>query len=338
MITGPPIIHEAITLSPDPTEFMPVEVSSAFPKGAQSRLTSAEKAKIDDLIEGVPDKNDTRAINYWRDMDDKKVYLEGWCDKCLAGTGFPPMEGGEWDEKIQYMLRDTHRTLIAKQEERNRPPGIGPGYFTLIEGGFREFEAGDRAWLYGVTWGIYEKTEGGNPLITDVDTCLREIADWYVKNRREITETELKAILWKHCESEAEVKKFIKFLETESGQMRFKTLLRERKEVEIPEGGFWLGIAGAERKFPLGQIVMTRGVNDLVAENVDFAKFATESLRRHARGDWGDLSEEDKRENEYALGRRLRLFSAYERYPLPKIWIITEADRSATTILFPEEY
>jgi hypothetical protein len=65
---------------------------------------------------------------------------------------------------------------------------------------------------------------------TDVDTALNDIADWYVKNRRSMTEPELEAILNKHCESEAEVLKFAKFLETEAGQMRFKTLLRERKE------------------------------------------------------------------------------------------------------------
>jgi hypothetical protein len=104
------------------------------------------------------------------------------------------------------------------------------------------------------------------------------------------------------------------------------------------ERSFWLGIAGAESKFPLGQLVMTRGVNDLVAENDEFAQFVTESFRRHASGDWGDLSPEDKRENEYALYKRLRLLSAYEKPPLRKIWIITEADRSVTTILFPEEY
>jgi len=232
---------------------------------------------------------------------------------------------------------------------------------------------------------------------TDVDTCLREIADWYVRNKRSITEPELEAILLKHCEDEAERLRFVRFLETEPGQLRFKTLLRERKPVKelwemtleqyalekgarpawvkagygetyrthkraveraISEGKpvsaevladyphllkekrseFWLGIAGAEKKFPLGQIVMTRGVNDLVAENTEFAKFVTESFRRHARGDWGDLSEEDKRENEYALGKYLRLFSAYVKPPLRKIWIITEADRSVTTILFPEEY
>jgi len=83
---------------------------------------------------------------------------------------------------------------------------------------------------------------------------------------------------------------------------------------------------------------MTRGVNDLVAEREDFAKFVTGSLKRHANGDWGDLDNEDKKENELSLKERLRLLSAYETEGLPKIWIITEADRSATTILFPDEY
>ena len=90
--------------------------------------------------------------------------------------------------------------------------------------------------------------------------------------------------------------------------------------------------------FPLGQLVFTRGVNDLVADNKEFAVFVLTSLQRHARGDWGDLPEEDKKENEYSLTRYLRILSAYEQHGLPKIWIITEADRSVTTILFPEEY
>lgn len=153
--TRHPIIHEAITLSPDPAEFMPVDVTSAFPAGAESTFNPQEKAHIDSLIEAVPDKNDTGAINYWRDWGDRKVYLEGWIDKCLAGTGFPTMKYGEWDDKIEYMVKVGHRTLIEKQEERNRP-FIGPGRWPLIEGGFREFEAGEKDWLYGVTWGVYE--------------------------------------------------------------------------------------------------------------------------------------------------------------------------------------
>jgi len=92
-------------------------------------------------------------------------------------------------------------------------------------------------------------------------------------------------------------------------------------------------------KFELGRLVWTRGVNDEVADNEAFAKFVLDSVRRHARGDWGDMCQEDKNENELALNTgNLRIFTAYESKGLPKIWIITEADRSATTVLFPEEY
>ena len=92
-------------------------------------------------------------------------------------------------------------------------------------------------------------------------------------------------------------------------------------------------------KFPMGQIVLTREAYHWSVTNGEFSHFVTRSLKRHARGDWGNLCQEDKKENELALREgNLRLFSAYEHWRLPKIWIITEADRPATTILFPEEY
>jgi len=91
-------------------------------------------------------------------------------------------------------------------------------------------------------------------------------------------------------------------------------------------------------KFDLGQIVMTSGVAEQVATDTAFAQFVTSSLKRHANGDWGEMSAEDKKENDYSLDKHLRLFSAYEKKPFPKLWLITEADRSATTILFREEY
>jgi len=90
-------------------------------------------------------------------------------------------------------------------------------------------------------------------------------------------------------------------------------------------------------QFRLGQVVMTRGINDRVADDGGFAKFVWESLKRHARGDWGDLCQEDKQENELSLKEGFRILSAYQNQG-EKIWIITEADRSATTVLFPEEY
>jgi len=94
----------------------------------------------------------------------------------------------------------------------------------------------------------------------------------------------------------------------------------------------------SEARFSLGRLLMTRGVNNRVADDSGFAGFVLASLRRHARCDWGDLCQEDKKENEFSLDKHLRLFSAYEKEGLPKIWIITEADRSATTALFPDEY
>jgi hypothetical protein len=90
-------------------------------------------------------------------------------------------------------------------------------------------------------------------------------------------------------------------------------------------------------KFSFGKLVWTRGINDRVAVDPLFARFIMESLKRHIHCDWGELSTEDKRENDFSLDKGLRLLSSYQLNDW-KIWIITEADRSVTTILFPEEY
>lgn len=60
-------------------------------------------------------------------------------------------------------------------------------------------------------------------------------------------------------------------------------------------------------------------------------------LSRHVRGDWGDLDEEDKKENELSVTEGFRILSAYGKGD-SRLWVITEADRSATTILLPREY
>jgi hypothetical protein len=61
-------------------------------------------------------------------------------------------------------------------------------------------------------------------------------------------------------------------------------------------------------------------------------------LARHAARDWGELGQEDIRENEYSLAHGFRLLSSYTTAAGEKLWIITEADRSATTLLLPDEY
>ena len=90
-----------------------------------------------------------------------------------------------------------------------------------------------------------------------------------------------------------------------------------------------------EPLFPLGQIVATPGAVEAMGEaNQD----PRELLYRHVTGDWGDLVDEDKAENEFALQRQLRVFSSYRLTTGTKLWLITEADRSVTTFLLPSEY
>jgi hypothetical protein len=60
-------------------------------------------------------------------------------------------------------------------------------------------------------------------------------------------------------------------------------------------------------------------------------------LLRHLSGDWGEMDSEDRAANEWALGQGGRLFSAYDT-PAGRLWVITEADHSATTFLLPDEY
>lgn len=85
--------------------------------------------------------------------------------------------------------------------------------------------------------------------------------------------------------------------------------------------------------FPSGSIYVTPGVIEKLAVGD-----VMDALERHLVGDWGDLDEQDWRENEFALDRELRLFSAYQTEDGTRFWIITEADRSATTVLLPNEY
>jgi len=61
-------------------------------------------------------------------------------------------------------------------------------------------------------------------------------------------------------------------------------------------------------------------------------------LIRHLGGDWGEVDEHDRRENELSVKEGFRILSAYTLTSGVKVWIITEADRSSTTILLPEEY
>ena len=96
----------------------------------------------------------------------------------------------------------------------------------------------------------------------------------------------------------------------------------------------------AKRVLETGRIALTRGVFDATSGNEPFTRFVCESLARHTMGDWGDVCEEDKQSNNEALKCGDRILSAYDYAANPdlNIWIITEYDRSVTTVLFPREY
>lgn len=102
-------------------------------------------------------------------------------------------------------------------------------------------------------------------------------------------------------------------------------------------------------RFKLGQVLATQGSIALL-EKTGFSAAAL--LNRHVHGDWGNICKEDRASNEYAVPNKQRIMSVYrlidasklaatpesKRAELPTIWIISEADRSSTTILLPSEY
>lgn len=96
-----------------------------------------------------------------------------------------------------------------------------------------------------------------------------------------------------------------------------------------------------QAKLMLGQVVMTREINNKIADDERFARFVYSALSRYRSGDWGDLTQPDINANDRAIASgEDRVFASYI-YPADtslKIWIITEWDRSYTTILFSDEY
>lgn len=91
-----------------------------------------------------------------------------------------------------------------------------------------------------------------------------------------------------------------------------------------------------QARFPSGQVLMTAGVEELVRRG---RIIPTPYLLRHLAGDWGDLCDDDRQLNDAALKSGAdRLFSSYQVEPGLKLWIITEWDRSVTTLLLPSEY
>ena len=91
----------------------------------------------------------------------------------------------------------------------------------------------------------------------------------------------------------------------------------------------------AKVRFELGQTVATPGALEALTR---CGETPLPYLARHANGNWGELDEKDKAENDFSVENGFRILSAYRLADDTRIWIITEADRSVTTVLLPEEY
>jgi hypothetical protein len=89
------------------------------------------------------------------------------------------------------------------------------------------------------------------------------------------------------------------------------------------------------RRFPFGRVVATPGALRALEKA---EQLPAEFLDRHVNGDWGEVPDADKQENELSVEQGFRILSAYTTNAGEQIWIITEADRSYTTILLPSEY
>jgi len=88
-----------------------------------------------------------------------------------------------------------------------------------------------------------------------------------------------------------------------------------------------------ECKFSLGNIYLTAAAEKRISR-----EDAAEAVKRHSAGDWGDVVEDDRAENERALSDGGRLFSVYHGQNGTKFWVITEANRNSTTVLLPDDY
>lgn len=95
----------------------------------------------------------------------------------------------------------------------------------------------------------------------------------------------------------------------------------------------------AGKKFDLGRMVVTKGVGEKMKEDRSFQVFVQVSIGKYVHRDWGQTCEEDAKANNRAIQNGERIRAVYKQPRTDTtIWIITEADRNVTTILFPDEY
>ena len=94
-------------------------------------------------------------------------------------------------------------------------------------------------------------------------------------------------------------------------------------------------VSFATALFSLGRTVATPAALEVIEQS---GQTPLVFLHRHQHGDWGEVDEEDATENDLSVQQGFRILSAYKTRLDQRLWVLTEADRSSTTILLPEEY
>jgi hypothetical protein len=117
--------------------------------------------------------------------------------------------------------------------------------------------------------------------------------------------------------------------------MLYYLYMGENEPSRTVEWGTIVGEKKLKPLFSLGQVVGTPGALDAM---IEAEQNPAELLVRHVTGDWGDLDDADKEENELSVKEGFRILSAYELETGVKVWVITEWNRCVTTILLPDEY
>lgn len=176
-------------------------------------------------------------------------------------------------------------------------------------------------------------SDDADPIAWDKLTCSAAGGTWYVLEMEELTTD---AIFTVYAVGWEEVVTYVNLSDLDLlGQMVGTPVTCDEAFEPCRLSEIITRENGRGKLFSPGQLVATPGVLEAFARN---GQHPTTFLRRHVRGDWGELDAEDMQENEFSLTHGLRLLSRYLLADNTVIWIITEADRSVTTILLPEEY
>jgi hypothetical protein len=109
----------------------------------------------------------------------------------------------------------------------------------------------------------------------------------------------------------------------------------EKQDPNSNQGVFRLQKTERKPLFDLGQLVATPGALAALEKS---GQSPMDFVSRHATGDWGEIPEEDRNENQFSLEKGFRLMSSYRTHANVVVWVITESSRSHTTLLLPDEY